>query len=566
MTKKPILRLLPWLILGGALVWYGALVVRFHSHGALGDDPATYVQMALDLARRGTPTHDFPLLNNLYAQRLSWDAFITPGYHVVRETGAVAPNFAFGLPLLLAGAYRILGEGAFQWAPPLLGACSLVATFALGNLLLSFLPEWKRRTISAFAVLLLATTPKQIQLALVPMSDVPAQLFCVLAAVCALEVIDARVTAQPQPAVPRVPTLQVGARNLSFARLASASPWLFAALGGASLGMAYLMRHSTLVMLLPLAVAARSWGHSAGRRGRLALVALLACICVVLPDALYRANTLGSLFAVESAESTRIDLAAAPRQLVAMGVALLSVTGLGPVALLALVGVWDLVRRAQGAAALVLETWILGFMVFHAPLVLTGVFENNLRYPLPAYPALALLTAVGVVKICEFGGRVVTRDRAQAGIAILGGVVTLALVASALRALVSPERFVARAYGWMSETARLDLERLGAQLPPNAVVGASDQMAGAVMLYVRREVFRPSNFVIPADEFPRFLELMQAQGRPVFLVGDWNCAPTAGDSERLPAWLGEYEIRGWGIEIRDLPYECGQRVWQALTE
>ena len=197
-----------------ALLWYAALVLRFPTHGAIGDDPATYVQMALDLAQRGTVVHEFPLLTKLFAQGLSWDAFITPGYHIVRETGALAPNFAFGFPLLLAFAYRVLGESALYWATPFMGALSLLVTFALGNELLHDLAPTKRRIISALAVLLLATSPKQIQLALVPMSDVPTQLFCVLALWCAL-------LARPQ-------------RFSSPVR----SDVIFAALCGASFGMA----------------------------------------------------------------------------------------------------------------------------------------------------------------------------------------------------------------------------------------------------------------------------------------------------------------------------------------
>lgn len=181
-------RALLFLILALALLWYVALVIRFPTHGAIGTDPATYALMARDLAERGTVVHEFPLFTKLYNQNLSWDAFITPGYHIVRETGMIAPNFAFGFPLLLAFAYRAFGESALYWTTPLLGALTLVMAFALANELFRDVSPTRRYWIGALAVLLLATTPKQIQLALVPMSDVPTQLFCVLALWCALRV------------------------------------------------------------------------------------------------------------------------------------------------------------------------------------------------------------------------------------------------------------------------------------------------------------------------------------------------------------------------------------------
>jgi hypothetical protein len=556
------LRAFSCLLFALALVWYGALVLRFHTHGAVGDDPATYVQMALDLAQRGTVVHEFPLLTKLYAQGLSWDAFLTPGYHVVRETGAVAPNFAFGFPLLLAVVYRVFGENAIDWATPLLGALTLVATFALGNELLrgtgnaaASVPYAMRHYgIGALAVLLLATSPKQIQLVLVPMADVPTQLFGVLALWGAL-----RVEPHPQP--------------LSYKQRRGWSNLVFAVSCGLSLGMAYLIRHSALAMVVPLAIVATRWGNTRREKFFLILAALFVFAITVAPDIFYRTHVLGSPFAVESPESTQANVYDAPRQFLEMLGALLSVTGFGPLALLAPMGWWILARAKNLCAAWVLATWISAFMVLHAPLKLTGVFENDLRYLVPTYPAVAL--SIGIAVIWMLGR---ARDALRAAQTRFArsriGIYALALFAiialgMALRALASPDRFVARAYGWMSETARADLEQLNAQLPPNAVIGTSDQMAGATLLYAQREIFRPANFLEPTREFPQFLETMKQENRAVFLLGDWKCAASTDASERLPEWLSAYEIgdlsrtevRDWGLEIRDLPYECAQKIW-----
>jgi len=571
---KKFLRFFPIVLFLATLAWYVALVIRYPTHGAIGTDPATYVQMALDLAQRGTVVHDFPLFTKLFDKGLSWDAFITPGYHIVRETGIVAPNFAFGFPLLLAFGYRIFGENALYWATPFMGALALIFTFALANELFRDVSTTRRYWIGALAVLLLATTPKQIQLALAPMSDVPTQLFCVLALWCALRARPDRFLTRPRNDA-RMAAHTTNASN-------SAPTWkpvrscTYAALCGLSLGIAYLIRHSAIVLLVPLALAALRWGNTRREKFLLVVVAFIVFAITILPDVIYRAQVLGSPFAVESPESAQMNFYDAPRQFLQMLAALFSVTGLGPIILLAPFAWWMMWREKKGFTAAILISWILAFMLLHAPLVLTGVFENNLRYLLPAYPAIVLSISYGAVWILEHALREWRNARFRSRRALVfyaGACIVLIALLVAIRSVASPERFAARAYGWMSETARNDLDALNQQLPRDAVIGVSDQMAGATLLYAQRDIFRPANFLEPAREFPQFLETMKNENRAVFLLGDWECAGDA--SERLPEWVGEREtrdwrletrdlsrtsVRDWRLEIRDLPYECTQRV------
>lgn len=556
-----VLRALPFLILAFALLWYSTLVLRFPTYGAIGTDPATYLQMARDLVQRGTVVHEFPLFTKLLNENLSWDAFITPGYHIVRKTGFIAPNFAFGFPLLLALAFRVFGENALYWVSPLLGALTLLATFALGNELLRDFSPTKRRTVSALAVLLLATSPKQIQLVLVPMSDVPTQLFCVLALWCALVVARPdRFLGQPRnEARTVVDNGTVIGDAFAWKPVRSVA---FAAFCSLALGMAYLTRHSALAMFAPLAIVARRWGDSKRERVRLVTVAVVVFVITMLPDVLYRAKALGSVFAVESPESSQVVWLDAPRQFLEMFGALFSVTGFGPLILFVPIGWWILAREKNRFAAFVLAAWILAFMLLHAPLKLTGVFENSLRYLIPAYPALALLASVAVVWIVERawqGMRAAPTRFAPRTFAVYAlALICIVALAIALRAVTNSERFVARAYGWMSKTARADLETLNAQLPRDAVIGVSDQMAGATVLYAPRDIFRPANFLEPAREFPQFLRKMKNEKRTVYLLGEWDCGGDA--SERLPEWLGEYATGDWRLEIRELPYACAQRL------
>jgi hypothetical protein len=66
--------------------------------------------------------------------------------------------------------------------------------------------------------------------------------------------------------------------------------------------------------------------------------------------------------------------------------------------------------------------------------------------------------------------------------------------------------------------------------------------------------------VEPAREFPQFLQTMKNENRAVFLLGEWNCAEDS--SEKLPAWLGEYEIGDWRLGIGGLPFGCAQKIWE----
>jgi len=551
------------------VLWYGALALRFPTAGAIGTDPATYVQMALDLAQRGTVVHEFPLFTKLFNQNLSWDAFITPGYHIVPETGFVAPNFAFGFPLLLAFAYRAFGENALYWMTPLMGALALLATFALANELFRDVSPTCRDWIGALAALLLATSPKQIQLALVPMSDVPTQLFCVLAVWCALRAV------RPDRFLSRSRNEARGAADNAFAS-DGAPAWkpvrsfVYAALCGLSLGIAYLMRHSALVMIVPLALVATRWGDTRREKIFLLAVALFVFAITIAPDIFYRAKVLGNPFVVESPESAQTNFYDAPRQILQMLAALFSVTGLGPLILFVPFGWWILAREKKRFVAGVLALWILAFLFLHAPLTLTGVFENNLRYLIPAYPALALSASVALVWVFRRAWKEMratqTRFAKQAlfvyAIALFG----IFALAIALRAMPNPERFVLRAYGWMRENARNDLRVLNEQLPPDAVIGVSDQMAGATMLYAQREILRPNNFLEPAREFPQFLQQMKNENRAVFLLGDWKCSALATASEKLPNWLADYSFVQTRISIFDLPYECPQNLYKLEGE
>ena len=240
-----------------------------------------------------------------------------------------------------------------------------------------------------------------------------------------------------------------------------------AAFCGLALGIAYLIRQSALVMLVPLTIVALHWARTGRERLLLALSAVAIFVVIVTPDFFYRATVLENVFAASSPESGQLALLDAPRQLVRMLGALFSVTGFGPILVVALLLVFGVKDQKNRFAVWVLGAWIFAFMLFHAPLRLTGVFENNLRYLVPAYPAIALLIAKAMVML---GDRGVVSVRAlcnrsaspvRVGMTISGAVVAVILFLVALLAApAGPERFVARADGWMSVAARRDMDVL----------------------------------------------------------------------------------------------------------
>lgn len=533
------------------VAWYAGFTLGARAAGAIGNDPATYTQMAIDLAERGLPARAFPLFELLRDDGLSWYAFLPIGYRVPEGRGLPAPIFAFGAPALWALAYRLAGDNGIYALTPLLGAASLGVVFLLACHALAAASVVRRALVAALAVALLATTPKQMALALVPMSDVPAQLAVALAVLLALMAEGRR----PWPA---------------------GLLWLAA---GLSLGMAYLIRHSMLIALIPLvwlAVAQSPAGEPARLR------AAVICLAVgmagpILPDLIYHATYLEGLWAVESLESAVWGGQYVLPNVLSMALDLASWRGFGPLVALAVPGVGVVWRWAGRRMAIILLVWWLALAGAHAPLALTGVFENTLRYMLPAYPPLVVFMAAGCWALAEQGARRLRRFavalRRPGGRAVSPGAVARAVVwavallcvvgalSFALRGLVRPPdpRYT---YGWIGPDTRADLLALADRLPPNAVIGANDQMAGALFLYARRDVFRPAAFVAPAEEFPRFVGRMRQAGRPVFVLGNLACLTARPDGERLPDWIGAYGWRDTSLRVRDLPFACQQRVYQ----
>jgi len=564
-----------------APAWYAVWTLTSRASGAIGNDPVTYTRMAIDLAERGTPARAFPLLDVMREQGLSWAAALPVGYRLVAGREEAAPVFAFGAPLLLATAWRLAGESGLYALTPLLGVAALLVTIVLARLALAALSLPRRSAVILLTALLMATTPKQLALAIVPMSDVPAQLASALSLLLAL-LAERRADATGRAWLARL-------------------IWLAS---GLALGLAYLIRHSALLMVIPLLWLIWTWpvAQLPDSRWRSLLWLALGAGLMMAPDLVYRSIHLEHLAAVESPESAVWDWAYVLPNALRMVSDLASWRGFGPLVALAVPGVAVMWRWAGRRATVTLLLWLTAFAFFHLPLALTGVFENGLRYLMPAYPPLTLFIAAGCVGVAGRAAPILSgalrwiiaggirrrcvRQMESARIASaqsrpggmswragLRGAIWLALLvfcvgglAFALRTLVKPPA-PWHTYGWIGPTARADLHRLARWLPPDAVIGASDQLLGAISLYTQRDVFRPAAFVALAREFPRFLAAMRQAGRPVYVVGEPAClsdAPADGirDDEQLPGWLRGYVWQDAGLALRALPFDCAQRVYR----
>ena len=126
-------RILTTLILLGTLLWASLLYIGHRTAGASGSDPYAYAQMAVDIARHGSPLHRFTLFPTLRELGVPWYPIVHVGYALPLDAaGMAATVWPPGWPLLLAAPYRLLGEPGLYLTAPLLGllAMALSAGFA----------------------------------------------------------------------------------------------------------------------------------------------------------------------------------------------------------------------------------------------------------------------------------------------------------------------------------------------------------------------------------------------------------------------------------------------------
>jgi hypothetical protein len=326
-----------------------------------GSDAYGYVSQARLWARGGTLRVEQPL-----AREIDWPfaaEAVTPlGYRPIDNGAAIVPVYSPGLPMLMGLFERIASPRAVFYVVPLLAGLAVWSTYLMGARLVN-------RGVGLTAALLLATSPPFLFQAMLPMSDVPVTAWWALALALLLS----------------------GTRAAAFG-------------AGLASGAALLTRPN----LLPLAVvlgaaltwrAARSQGVRTLATHRLLLFAagvVPGCLAVMVINRQLWGSVLASGYGpfamLYSWRNLLPNLERYPLWLVDTETPLVLLALLAPVLIGRELGDAD---RASAARAVAI-TWLcfIGTVflsyLFHLPN--DGWFW--LRYVLPAFPALLVLTAV----------------------------------------------------------------------------------------------------------------------------------------------------------------------------
>lgn len=485
------------LLLGLVLAWGSATYLGQHTQGASGSDPYAYVQMAVDLAERGTPLHRFPLFASVAApsrvganHRLAWHPLVPVGYNLpLNAAGDAASVWPVGFSALLAGAYALRGEPMLYLVAPGLALLAALATAWLAVEALDREPPTVRWGTGALAAFLVLTSPEFLDRALVPMADGAAALFTTLALIFAL-------------------------------RIARRGGWRPATLAGAALGAAYAVRYTQAVLALPVGLAA--WASRRERARPPWMVSLTlaagAALALALPDVIYRWQTFGSPMATGSTELPLLGLENVGRALRAVLPHIWAAGEWGTLLPFAVLGAWGLAKQRR--AAMILGSAllaVLGVNLLYAALRLRDLISI---FPLldvaTAYGAVYLLgtTAAWTADTCRLGS-------AALRLTLVGGLfLAFGLRSTSVLAQVSKPGWAS--FGYVTEAQRAAFEELREIVPEDGVVGAS-LGAGAVHLYSGREMCRPAAW--SPDDLETFLALMHSQSRTVYLLDDGEAMP-----------------------------------------
>lgn len=526
------------------LGWAAWITFSARTHGVTGSDPYAYVQMAVDLAERGSPFHIFPLAQTVQALGLSVKPALPLGYRPPFDAaGHSATVWPPGHSVLLALAYRFLGEPGLYLATPALGLLSLAATWALAQAVFATHPLARRQFIGGLAVFLLATSFEHISRTVVPLADISAQLFTTLTLILALEVY------------------RRGHRSAANRRT-----YLVAILLGLSFGLAYAVRYTQLLLAPSLLLALLNGG---GKRAISALKPMLlviaAALLVALPDLWYHQVAFGSPFRTGSEELERFALANVVPVTLRVGAEALAAREFLFFAPFIALGLWALWREDRRLLVILL-IGPLAVLLFHLPY---GYLR--LRDLLSLFPMATILAGAGLVEVIEVlsqgngrrptgNGRGPSAPRSTSIAGLAPSRTALFLIAVALPvarlALAWPATQDFYTFGTLLPPQRAALGRLATLTPPQAVIGCSLN-AGAVELYARRAAFRPAAWT--PEELRRFVQAMRAAGHPVYLLDDGielqaprQVLAETYDLTPLAALPLPYFFSGGGSENRDV--------------
>ncbi|MGQ9598466.1 MAG: hypothetical protein ACUVWZ_03515 [Anaerolineae bacterium] len=478
-------------------LWAGLVYFGKRTHGATASDPYAYAQMAVDWAERGTFLHRFSLFQEVIPLKIAWAPLQPVGYHVPRNDLGDCPSvWPTGASALLAIGYKFLGEAGLYITTPILALLSLAATWFLVQEVLYRESRPIRHLSSTLAVILLATSPEQVDRLLVPMADAAAQLFTTLTLLFALRVW----RGHPH------------------------RHW-YAASMGVCLAWANWVRHTQLVLALPAiwivipsAWRKRASSNPAGDSFGPLLTFCGAALFAALPDIVYRWQVFGSPLAAETTELPLMSLRHVAPVAGEMLQAMLAAGEWGYLFPLALYGAYLLARRHAPQAM------ILGSAFALVLLVHLTYRSLRLRDLLSLFPLLNLTVGYGAVCLVytvrtrlHRGQSSLSLGQALLAVSMIFWVIlSLALARWAMIDNVWKRGWAS--FGYMRAEQRAALNRLAELTPPEAIISASLN-AGAITLYTGRDAIRPYDSWTEI-EWEQFLEAMRIRQRPVYLLDD----------------------------------------------
>lgn len=470
--------------LGSAAGWYFKIVPG----GVTGSDPYAYAQMAVDLAEHGDLRHRFALVPLVTDLHLRIYPVLHVGYYQPPEPQGLSPTvWPPGYPVLLAGAYRLLGERGLLLFNPLLGLGALLLTFIFSSDLLGERPD--RFLVAALAVFWLATAPEQMARLSIPLADIATQVLTLGALGLAWRTLTR-------------PAGSTG-RHLGLSLLA-----------GLCFGWAYFTRYTQVLAAPAFMYLALTSPLPPRRRWQFLMAFGLAASAVALLSFGYLWLAFNNPFNTGSGEWIHFHLSAMPAVIRQVGGEMFGQREWGLVWPFMALGVYQLWRRHRRGFWL----GVLAYgplLAFHLPYAFL-----KLRDLLWLYPGLSLLAALGLASVLQ-------------GLARWQGLNGASRVAAALLAVgLLFSRWQATdtltrgffTFGALTADQRQQLGTLATLTPADAVIACSLN-SGAVELYTGRATVRPGAVLQPRDAWTIeawliFVEALRAEHRPLYVLVD----------------------------------------------
>jgi len=440
--------------IAGAVAMASAIVaVRYGIFAAGGADGYGYVSQAHLWASRRIVVPD-PLAP---LEPVLGSAVAPLGYRLGPTPGTIVPIYAPGLPMAMAAALRIAGPAAVYFVVPLLGALTVWLTYVLGA-------RTDRPLTGMLAAVLVAFSPIFMFHTLVPMSDVPATAWWMLA-------------------------------------------WVFAILPGTAAPLASGLAASAAILtrpnLVPLAIVLLA--VVAAPKPRLPREALFAagvvpgCLAIAAINARLYGSPLASGYGpfelLYAWNRWKVNLQHYAGWLVDLQTPLILLAFLAPVA--------ARVRHAKAMLA------FFGVLLLCYLWYLTYDMWSFLRFLLPAIPLLFILASAVVIKLAE-ALPIFLRSSA---LIIVATLLPIWYVAKADSLTVFDMRRAEQRYVAVGEHA-------GRALPANAIVLTVIE-SGSVRLYGSRPTVRWD--MIEPERLDSQIDTLRTRGyRPYLLLEEWE--------------------------------------------